>query len=140
MPIRSRFSSKRLEKDVNELLKRIDRRSVKVARRVAVDLRYRLARKNPKKTGRSAASWNLSLNRGILAHKPYGYDNKRGSVGDAIVRIEGAKAGDKFVITNTIPYLNLLEHGHSSKAPEGFIANTIALVTARLRAGAYSGK
>jgi hypothetical protein len=138
VPIRARFHSRAMERDMNDLLKKVDRRSGRVAIRAAVELRKRLAQKNPKKTGRSAASWNLSVNRGIRAQKPIGYNNVKGAVQDGTVKIENFKPGDKLVISNTIGYLPDLERGSSKQAPNGFIRNSILFIEAKMRLGAYS--
>lgn len=80
--------------------------------------------RTPVRTGHARANWNTSV------------DDEDGAVDDGAnvaVKLAQAKAvadavefaaGEKFVITNGVPYIGRLEAGSSTQAPAGMVALT----------------
>lgn len=106
---------------------------VAYARRFLLETRRLLAARNPVLTGRSAASWNASVGRPDTRHQPATYNNPGGRLADGRVAVDRWPVGATGHITNTVPYIERLEHGHSKQQPNGWVLAT--LVEQGLRAG-----
>lgn len=92
---------------------------------LAKNIRTAVAIRNPKRTGRSAASWNLSIGQPNDAKKGRDYDNVPGSIFDGEVDVEGFKLGQELHISNDQPYIRRLNAGSSAQAPAGFVEATV---------------
>lgn len=69
--------------------------------------------------GRSRANWNFSVNIADMSTKDDTAFN-----GDSLQLAQDIQAADPlqtFVITNSLPYIQRLEQGHSQQAPEGMV-------------------
>lgn len=90
------------------------------------ELRNRVAARTPILTGRASGSWNASVNTPNDTTKPETYMNPSGAPTDGIVDVDSGQLGDKYYVSNAIPYLPALNAGSSRKAPAGFIEQTVA--------------
>lgn len=97
-----------------------------VLRETAKGVGERLVARTPVEEGEARGGWKSSIN-GFSA-APTGRDDKGGAATvEAIAAvIEHAKAGDSVFITNSLPHIMALEHGHSKQAPAGMVAVTAA--------------
>jgi hypothetical protein len=81
-----------------------------VVRKISLDAYTRVTKKTPVDTGRARANWNLSV----------------GNIDDTTTQSVMQKSPmlpkntgltKAIYITNSLPYINALEHGHSTQAP-----------------------
>ena len=89
-----------------------------VVRKISLDAYTRVTKKTPVLTGRAMANWNLSVGniddtttQSVIPQTPM--LSKNTGLTKAIY------------ITNSLPYINRLEHGWSKKAPNGMVGVTM---------------
>lgn len=95
-----------------------------VLKKTALDLFKKIVKKTPRETGRAQASWIMSQqipNTSYVAPKLE--KGKKYSISEAL---SNAKLGDVYpysiiFITNNLEYIEALELGHSSQAPQGMV-------------------
>jgi hypothetical protein len=97
-----------------------------VHRKVCLDLHKSLVMKSPVDTGRFRANWQVGV--GAINSAT---DSAVDKSGEAVVaRAEGAlqnvKVGGVIFLTNSLPYAQPLEYGHSKQAPGGMVRITVA--------------
>jgi len=89
-----------------------------VVRKISLDAYTRVTKKTPVLTGRAMANWNLSV--GNID------DTTTQSVIPQTPMLPKNTGLDKAIyITNSLPYINRLEHGWSKKAPNGMVGVTM---------------
>ena len=89
-----------------------------VVRKISLDAYTRVTKKTPVLTGRAMANWNLSV--GNID------DTTTQSVMQKSPMLPKNTGLDKAIyITNSLPYINRLEHGWSKKAPNGMVGVTM---------------
>ena len=89
-----------------------------VVRKISLDAYTRVTKKTPVDTGRARANWNLSVG--------YIDDTTTQSVMQKSPMLSKNTGLDKAIyITNSLPYINALEHGHSKQAPRGMVGVTM---------------
>jgi hypothetical protein len=111
-------------------VKKITEQVIKVAAKTIYD---EIVKGNPVDTGFSASNWNISLGQPDYTvagerHEGETYEAQPKEVPD------NPELQDIF-ISNGVPYIGLLEEGHSSQAPSGFVAVAIERAEAKLAAG-----
>ena len=101
-----------------------------------------LVMKTPVDTGRARASWRIGIGAPDLSHEPegeYGHGVPTSQAG----KIKGLTLRDlaraPIYITNSVPYINPLEYGHSRQAPHGMVRLTAAVSESRA-SGSRRGK
>lgn len=96
---------------------------------LGLEIRWRVARRTPVLTGRARGNWNLSFDRPNFSTDVEFFDPS-GELGDAKARAiaENAKAGDAIYVTNALPYIWAIDHGHSRKTAPAYIELTQAEV------------
>lgn len=96
-----------------------------VHRKVCLDLHRSLVMKSPVDTGRFRGNWQI----GVGAVNPTKDSAVDPSGEAAIGRVEGAlqsvKVGGVIFLTNSLPYAQPLEYGHSKQAPGGMVRVTV---------------
>lgn len=105
---------------VDELLTVTEAKFSKVMRRIAFDLYGRLLLNNPVDTGRCRAAWNMTLNKANLAVPPE-LPPGQSYPPPALPVLPDVTPNDIIIVSNNISYIVPLEHGHSKRAPNGFI-------------------
>jgi hypothetical protein len=83
--------------------------------------------KTPVDTGRARANWQLSIN---IPKTDIKNTTKNTSVADGNTKLKTIKLGEDIYITNNLPYIGVLERGHSKQAPRGMVALTLAEIEA----------
>ena len=119
-------------KELKAFSKRTDVELDVTVRKVALALFDGITEKNPVDTGRAKGNWNLSVGKMDKSTKDNATSTAKGQPGKAPNMKKGD--GDKAIwITNSLPYINALEHGHSQKqAPHGMVNLTVNEVRASL--------
>ena len=94
-----------------------------VVRKVAISAHNSVVRKTPVKTGQARRDWNiragspdLSINNDVEA--------------DALTNLTKGDGLGPIYITNSLPYIEKLEDGHSNQTPNGMVAVTMAEIDA----------
>ncbi len=106
------------DKDLVNFSKRTGVELDKTVRKIALELYDGITAKTPVDTGRAKGNWNLSAGKkntkvNVMAKGKQGVSLKKGD-------------GEKPIyITNSLPYIYALEHGHSQKASAGMVAITV---------------
>lgn len=120
---------KRFLLDLDAFKKTAVDKALLLQKRVALDLYARIIRRTPVDTGRARASWNLSVGKPDRSIKPEGrYDTPRATIGS----LPPVTHGQVIWISNNLPYIGALEHGHSQQAPVGMVAISVEEVRAQI--------
>lgn len=106
----------------------------KVVRRIALDILARIVRRTPVDTGRARASWNIQAGEPDMAVAPVGARPADRLSDTALLQARAMGRGRGIWITNALPYIVALEHGHSKQAPLGMVRITLAEVEAGILA------
>lgn len=96
-------------------------------KKIAFDLHGDIVRRTPVRTGRARASWFVSAGQpsdDVLPEGDYGAP----SFPEGLL-IDGRES---VYIINNLPYVSVLEAGHSSQAPHGFVALALENLDAQL--------
>lgn len=120
------MSTVRFNADLNAFAKKLDVSLDTVVRKVALDAYGRVTKKTPVDTGRARANWNVGAGRPDLRVDKSATRIKRPS----LKRGDGKKV---IFITNNLPYINALENGHSTQAPNGMVQGTLNELAAGIR-------
>jgi len=91
---------------------------------IMFDLANQMITMSPKDTGAFQANWLAALNSG-----DYTYDKSKTNVSEAdgrlTITLGGLTTSSNFYFTNSLPYADELENGHSDQAPSGVVRVTI---------------
>jgi len=107
--------------------KSLDRIDI-VSRKIALEMFRRVILRTPVDTGRARGNWQSTV--GAPAFGTLEETDKSGRA--AIARATTAclawktVSGASILLTNNLPYIERLEHGHSKQAPAGMVAVTVA--------------
>ena len=119
-------------------------RSNQAVRMLAFEALSRIVLRTPVDTGRARGNWNVGAGDPDRSVNIMGFD-KTGMETINRVRplLDAAGPDQTLYVTNSLPYILPLEHGHSSQAPAGMVMVTLAElqplaseIAARIRAGA----
>ena len=107
-------------------------------RKVAIDIHDGVILKTPVDTGRARVSWNIQAGSPDTSVAPE-RDQSGGlsAIGEAQSKQAGIGPGDglgAIYVTNSLPYIEALEFGHSKQAPSGMVRLTLGEVEARIKA------
>ncbi len=91
---------------------------------IMFDLANQMITMSPKDTGAFQANWLAALNTG-----DYTFDKSKTNVSEAdgrlTVTLGSLTTDNNFYFTNSLPYAQKLENGHSEQAPSGVVRVTI---------------
>ena len=107
---------------LNEYRKKAD----ELPSKLAVEAAESLIDKTPVDTGRTKANWNVSVGQPDTSTTDATDKSGGATKARAKAAAANAKAGDTVCVTNSLPHVPGLEHGDSSKAPQGMVAVTRA--------------
>lgn len=103
-------------------------------KKLGFDLLLRIVQKTPVDTGRARGNWRVSIN--SMPERPIEREDKGGHkvINEEGRKITGAEfeIGDVIYISNSLPYAEPLENGHSGQAPQGMVQLSIDEVESRL--------
>lgn len=111
----------RLMRELSDLIE-VDLRVI--YRKTALDLFTRIVMLTPVDTGRARASWRVGIGAPDTSVAPEGQGGD--AVGPAAARLNTVRVRDVTYITNSLPYIEALENGHSRQAPNGMIRMALA--------------
>lgn len=95
-----------------------------VVKKLAIELFKLIVLKTPVDTGRARASWNLSAGIIDTSVEPSGEYEKGQALAKA--RLSNLPGNFRVIwITNSLPYIIALEHGHSTQAPAGMVGLSV---------------
>lgn len=116
--------SDRWESNIHRFSRKIGVNANLVVKKLAIELFKLIVLKTPVDTGRARASWNISAGVIDTSVMPPGEYAKNEALAKAK---ESALGGMARVIwiTNSLPYILALEHGHSSQAPAGMVGLSV---------------
>ena len=101
-----------------------------IVRKVALDLLRGVVLDTPVDTGRARANWQVSLGRPAVGEIEHASGNEQVAAEAAIApgtpTIMAAQGDVSIYLTNNVPYILVLEDGHSGQAPEGMVRKNIA--------------
>lgn len=112
-----------------------------VLRRLTFEALFGLMWRSPVDTGRFRASWRVGVNKiddSVEARRADKDSSPQGSVPQANLERENTKAasarfGDTIHITNSLPYADALEKGHSKQHPTGVLNDTFQELSLNLK-------
>lgn len=112
--------------DLARFIKKTDLAADVVVRKVALQVYAGVTKKTPVDTGRARANWNMSV-----GSVDYSVDEEATKVQrPALKKGDGEKA---IYITNNLPYIQVLEEGSSTQAPNGMVEVTLNEVRSQFR-------
>jgi len=109
-----------------ELIRKLRKRADQLVRGVALEAHGRLVKKTPVDTGRARANWHVQVGAPDRSNDP-GRDSsdvERTKQQGRRMILGEFEAGESVFITNSLPYIPVLEDGHSGQAPRGMIKVT----------------
>jgi hypothetical protein len=139
MPDTTQQSLFRFDRDLQAFSRQMGIDVITVQKKIGFDLFRRIVSRTPVDTGRARASWNISLDhpdRTVapeMAHpsmqtgdapSPPAGAARAGEAGGALASLKPGQFRPIW-ITNNLPYIERLEHGHSQQAPAGMVALSI---------------
>jgi len=102
-------------------------RANRVVRMVALEALSRIVLRTPVDTGRARGNWQVGVGE---PDRSYAWDQYDPVGTETIAKgrplLEAAPDGEILFVTNSVPYILPLEHGHSQQAPAGMVGVTIA--------------
>lgn len=103
-----------------------------VLRKLAIDLHTAITKRTPVDTGRARASWNIAQGEPLLdVPPPNEGEAPLPSPGVPTFVVDGTAP---IYITSSLVYIEALENGHSSQAPAGMVAVSLAEAEAIIEA------
>lgn len=125
------------DRDLDRFARALQIELVTLMKKIGFDLLARIVSRTPVDTGRARASWVITIGDPSETVAPPG-EHKSYQTGDAPSPPAGVAAVDAaggvlanvgpyddIWISNNLPYIERLEHGHSGQAPEGMVALAI---------------
>ena len=141
--------------DVSEFAQLIDKRALYVQRGVAIDLFSKVVIRTPVDTGALRSNWRPSVNKPNKSIKRKPDPSGQEVLGLIKKKFEKAR-GDRFILTNNLPYAPVVEYGlypskgggetaktingYSKQAPKGMVRVTLAEFLAAIRKKAREAK
>jgi len=120
-----KMNASSFEADLNKFAIRTELELDTVVRKIALSLYDGITNKTPVDTGRAKGNWNLSVDSMDTSVNPKARGKKR-------VSLKKGDGNNVIYISNSLPYIGVLEDGHSKQAPHGMVALTLAEVRASL--------
>jgi len=118
-------------------------RSNQAVRMLVFEALSRIVLRTPVDTGRARGNWNIGAGDPDRSINETGFD-KAGAetINGGQALLQAAGPDQVLYITNSLPYILPLEHGHSGQAPAGMVMVTLAElqplageIATRIRAG-----
>lgn len=124
---------KGFERDLDKFAASLNIGVEQVVKKIALDVFTGVVRKTPVDKGRARASWVIGVERPL--NSPELSTDKTFSAAEAaqfanleLAELSRLKPFDTVFISNSLPYIEALEDGHSKQAPQGMVAVTLSEV------------
>lgn len=99
---------------------------VTVQRKISLDALKRLVEKTPVRTGRARGNWQVGIDQRPETQDVLRYDQSGGpTIRKGAAVIKGMQKPCVCYLTNNVDYINDLEDGKSTQAPNGMMAVTV---------------
>lgn len=115
--------------DFAKLLAKAGDKADLVVRRTALELQSMMIERSPVDTGRFRSNWNASVGAADTSTSAAAGSDAKGR---SAAVLEGWKAGQTIMLTNSLPYAKRLENGWSQQAPYGFVRLSVQLYSQAL--------
>ena len=98
-----------------------------VTKKVAMDVLAAVVMETPVDTGRARGNWQASVSSPVDSTTDKVDKDGETTTYSETIKIDGMSVpqGQTIWITNNVPYIEMLEDGHSPKAPDGIVAPAI---------------
>jgi hypothetical protein len=103
----------------NDVTARIQQRVNQQVRAVTIGVFSSVIKMTPVDTGRAKGNWQCTIG------SPANTTNQLADSEGAMIATVPNEAGRKVYLTNNLPYIQKLEYGHSTKAPNGMVRVSI---------------
>lgn len=125
MVTRSRVDVASFKRDIEKFIEDTDDAVVKVLQATSLELGRRIILKTPVDTGRARGNWQAGIN--TVPGDQLTTKDKSGASSISKVAAESsrAKVNDAIFVINNIPYIENLESGSSTQAPQGMVRTTV---------------
>lgn len=129
---------KGFEADLNKFADDIGVRTEVVIKRLALEVFTGVVRKTPVDTGRARASWVIGIERPLNSPSLSPAQKFTPAEAERYAATELAELREigpysTVFISNSLPYIEELENGSSTQAPEGMVAVTLTEVNRNLK-------
>lgn len=113
--------------NIDNWKKAVEKKLEKVKRTFAFGLYNKIVEKTPVDTGRAKCNWNVCINKqDSTTNNEYTKKDLASRIKEAAGILEQqGKVEDVIYISNNLPYIEALEHGHSQQAPAGMVGVTL---------------
>jgi hypothetical protein len=100
-----------------------------VVAKIALEIHDDIVAMTPRDTGRAASNWNIALGDSPdTSTTAEGPQNPAAASQAQTAKLSDIQPGQNVFITNSLPYIQALENGHSKQAPAGMVK--VAIVNA----------
>ena len=115
------------QKQMAEVNQRVKAGELEARKEIALEIASRIISRTPVDTGEARANWNIGLqaNDTDTSHEPDPTGQSAVTRAHENLAVMTSNQTQIF-ITNALPYINRLEHGHSGQAPNGMVQVTLA--------------
>lgn len=113
--------------DLTRIAERHKKRIRTVAQKITMEAFRRVILRTPVDTGRARANWGVTFGQVGASYEIEATDkdgNK--TISSATKDVTGWECYGPIFLTNNLPYILVLEHGHSQQAPQGMVHLTAA--------------
>lgn len=115
-----------LANNLINLPKIVEKNATDLVRKVAIGIMSSVTYSTPVDTGKARANWQVSLRNPIFSELEEFDKSGRSAVSKGRAVIVTFNLRDKSInITNSLPYINRLNHGWSKQASAGYIERSI---------------
>lgn len=97
----------------------------RMIRMLALEALSRIVLKTPVDTGRARGNWQVGINRPPKGEAERSDPGGGGTIQAGQAALANLPPYPIVYITNNLPYIERLEHGHSGQAPQGMVGVTI---------------
>lgn len=111
------MSNAKFKSDLAKFIKKAGANAEQVVRKVALDLDKSLVLKTPVDTGRARANWQVAFNSPDISSVISNDKSGSKTLSTAQKQLEMFKLGQKVFITNSLPYIGVLEYGQYGTGP-----------------------
>ncbi len=109
-----------------EFKREVEQKVLQVVQKISMEALSRVVLKTPVDTGRARGSWTVSVGTPDSSDPERVDPGGQQSISEGSGRIGGVREPDVIYVQSNLPYIEVLEGGHSQQAPNGMVALTVA--------------
>lgn len=107
-------------KEMDDIALEVERNTLKITRRVSLDVVQYLAYTTPQLSGQASGNWKTTVG-SPASDWDEGPSNPNVSISAARAALATLGKDQEVYIANNVPYIERLNEGYSGKAPVGFV-------------------